>query len=186
MFYSAMTSDDIACGSQDAFFFFCALAPGGVLPYLSHIGTCLPKGYVFFCAVYVLKRVSRLCSFGMKSGMVFEGTTWVYERIYGFNWVSKIEKYANSKWMLRNLFWCCANLNNFLQARYENGRGFLGQVGKRVWKMTGFGLKQGQDLEVRAAHPLQDFPGLSPGTYSWIFRRHYPRTLYTLISVMMG
>ena len=45
-------------------------------------------------------------------------------------------------------FWCCANLNNFLQARYENGRGFLGQVGKRVWKMTGFGLKQGQDLEV--------------------------------------
>ena len=86
MFYSAMTSDDIACGSQDAFFFFCDLAPGGVLPYLSHIGTSLPKGYVFFFApVYVFKRVSRLCSFGMKSGMVFEGTTGVYERICSFN-----------------------------------------------------------------------------------------------------
>ena len=95
MFYSAMTSDDIACGSQDAFFLFCALAPGGVLPYLSHIGTCLPREYVFFCAVYVFKRVSRLCSFGMKSGMVFEGTTGVYERICRFN--PKKERKSNMR-----------------------------------------------------------------------------------------
>ena len=95
MFYSAMTSDDIACGSQDAFFFFCALAPGGVLPYLSHIGTCLPKGYVFFGAVYVFKRVSRLCLFGMKSGMVFEGTTGMYERICRFN--PKKERKSNMR-----------------------------------------------------------------------------------------
>ena len=36
--------------------------------------------------------------FGLESGMVFEGTTGVYERIYRFNskWVRKKEKYANS------------------------------------------------------------------------------------------
>ena len=146
----------------------------------------MPPQKVGFCAVFGQKTGIDFAHFGLESGMVFEGTTGVYERIYRFNWVSKNEKYANSKWMLRNLFWCCANLNNFLQARYENGRGFLGQVGKRVWEMTGFGLKQGQDLEVRASHPHQDFPGVSPRTYSRIFRRHYRRTLHTLISVMMG
>ena len=68
MFYSAMTSDDVACGSQDAFFFFCDLAPGGIYRYVS------PQRVCFFCAVYVFKRVSRLCSFGMKSG--------IFEEIY--------------------------------------------------------------------------------------------------------
>ena len=39
--------------------------------------------------------------FGLESGMVFEGTTGVYERIYGFNfkWVRKKEKYVNWKWI---------------------------------------------------------------------------------------
>ena len=36
--------------------------------------------------------------------MVFKGTTGVYDRIYC------LEKYANSKWILRNLFCCCSNL----------------------------------------------------------------------------
>ena len=37
--------------------------------------------------------------FDLESGMVFEGTTGVYERIYRFNSksVRKKEKYANSK-----------------------------------------------------------------------------------------
>ena len=50
--------------------------------------------------------------FGLESGMVFEGTTGVYERIYGFNskWVWKKVKYANSK-----CIW---------KARSENGYGF--------------------------------------------------------------
>ena len=30
-------------------------------------------------------------------------------------------------------------------------------------KMTFFGLKQGQDLENKAAHPHQEFPGVPPG-----------------------
>ena len=32
----------------------------------------------------------------------------------------KEKKYANSKWILRNLFCCCSNLSN-LKARSENG-----------------------------------------------------------------
>ena len=39
---------------------------------------------------------------------------------------------------------------------------FWGQVWKRVWKVTFFGLKLGQDLENRAAHPNQEFPGIPP------------------------
>ena len=36
-----------------------------------------------------------------------------------------------------------------------------GLVWKRMWKMTFFGLKSGQDLENRAAHPHQEFPGVA-------------------------
>ena len=39
---------------------------------------------------------------------------------------------------------------------------FRGLVWKQVWKITSFGLKYGQDLENRAAHPHQEFPGVSP------------------------
>ena len=65
--------------------------------------------------------------FGLESGMVFGETTGVYERIYRFNskWIRKKEKYANSKWILRNsfllVFWSTAVSNsgghNFLEAR---------------------------------------------------------------------
>ena len=43
---------------------------------------------------------------------------------------------------------------------------FRCQVWKRVWKMTFFGLKQGQDLENQAAQPHQKFPGVPPGELS--------------------
>ena len=38
----------------------------------------------------------------------------MYEGIYRFNskCERKKEKYANSKWILRNLFCCCSNLSN--------------------------------------------------------------------------
>ena len=39
---------------------------------------------------------------------------------------------------------------------------FRGLVWKRVWKIVFFGLKYGQDLENRAAHPHQEFPGVPP------------------------
>ena len=50
-----------------------------------------------------LKRDIHFAPFGLESGMVFEGTTGLYERLYRFNfkWVRKKEKYANSKWLWR-------------------------------------------------------------------------------------
>ena len=39
---------------------------------------------------------------------------------------------------------------------------FRGLVGKRVWKITFFGLKSGQDSENEAAHPHQEFPEVPP------------------------
>ena len=61
--------------------------PGGggkVLYYISYIGMCRPIG-LGFCAVLVLKTGIHFAHFGLESGMVFEGTTGVYERIYRFN-----------------------------------------------------------------------------------------------------
>ena len=53
--------------------------------------------------------------FGLEWGIVFEGTTGVYERIlfYRFNskWVRKREKYANSKWIW-SIFCFRSNLSN--------------------------------------------------------------------------
>ena len=45
----------------------------------------------------------------------------------------------------------------------KTGRDFKGLVWKRVWKITFFGLKSGQDLKNRAAHPHQELLGVSPG-----------------------
>ena len=41
-------------------------------------------------------------------------------------------------------------------------------VWKRVWKMTFFGLKWGQDLESRVTQPHQEFPGVSPGADTFL------------------
>jgi len=80
-----------------------AVRSRGVPPYISHIGMCRPQGYGFNSAPF---RSIDVAHFGLESGMVFEETTWVYERICRFNskWMRKKEKYANSKWILRNLF----------------------------------------------------------------------------------
>ena len=50
-----------------------------------------------------------------------------------------------------------------IQQRSENGMKFRVQVWKRVWKMEYFGLKLGQDLGNREAHPYQEFRGVPPG-----------------------
>ena len=49
-----------------------------------------------------------------------------------------------------------------IQQRSENGMKFRVQVWKRVWKMEYFGLKLGQDLGNRKAHPYQEFRGVPP------------------------
>ena len=72
----------------------------------------MPPQRVGFLRRFGLKTGVDFLQFGMESGMVFEETTGVYERIYQFNSKRKRkkEKYANFKWILRNLFCCRSNL----------------------------------------------------------------------------
>ena len=59
----------------------------GVLPYISHVDVCrlgaAPKGMVL--RRFGLKTGIDFAHFGLESGMVFEGTTGMYEGIYRFN-----------------------------------------------------------------------------------------------------
>ena len=58
---------------------------GGVFPFIGHIGMCRPHR-IGFLHCFDLKRVyTVLAHFGLELGMVFEGTTGEYERIYRFN-----------------------------------------------------------------------------------------------------
>ena len=54
---------------------------GAVLPYINHIGMCRPKGWGFLHH-FGLKTGVHSVYFGLESGMVFEGTTGVFELIY--------------------------------------------------------------------------------------------------------
>ena len=60
------------------------------------------------------------------SGMVFEGTTGVYERIYHFCFkcLRKKEKYANSKWILKHFFCYCSKLSTVM-IRFSTGGAYL-------------------------------------------------------------
>ena len=75
-------------------YFSCAAgrgAGGGCYSFVYAIYVCRPKG---------LRRFGRsIDHFGLESGMVFEGTTGVYEGICRFNskWIRNEEKFANSK-----------------------------------------------------------------------------------------
>ena len=109
----------------------------------------------------------RLCPFRSGIGYGFEGITGVYGGIYRFNSkrVRKKEKYADSKWNLRNTFCCCSNQGNFLDARSENGYGFYGLGLKTGVKNDIIWSEIGPGLENRAAHPHQGFPGVPPGLF---------------------
>ena len=75
-------------------YFSCAAgrgAGGGCYSFVYAIYVCRPKG---------LRRFGRsIDHFGLESGLVFEGTTGVYEGICRFNskWIRNEEKFANSK-----------------------------------------------------------------------------------------
>ena len=56
---------------------------GGVFPCISHILRCLSPQRVL--RRFGLKTGIDFAHFDLESGMVFEGTTGVYERIYRFN-----------------------------------------------------------------------------------------------------
>ena len=57
---------------------------GVVLSYVTYIGR-VPPPWVAFCPIFGLKTGIHFVHFGLESGMVFEGTTGVYERIYHIN-----------------------------------------------------------------------------------------------------
>ena len=90
------------------------------------------------------QRVWFLPHFGLKSGMVFEGATVVYERINRFRskWVRKRVREICEFGMhfLEVFFCCCSNLSNddiiSKRSGLKMGMDFRGQVWKRVWKMT--------------------------------------------------
>ena len=73
----------------------------------------VPPHRVGFLRRFGLKMSIHFANFALESGMVFEGTTGVHERIYRFNskWVRKNEKYANSKCIWR-IFCLRSNLSN--------------------------------------------------------------------------
>ena len=59
---------------------------GGALPYISYIGMCRPKGYgLWFLSRFGLKTGIDFDHYGLKSGMVYKGTTGAYKRICLFN-----------------------------------------------------------------------------------------------------
>ena len=60
--------------------------PGGrgALPYLNHVSMRRPKGYGF-CDVFGLTTGIDFAHFSLESGLNFEKTMGVYERIHHFN-----------------------------------------------------------------------------------------------------
>ena len=107
--------------------------PPGVLPAPGERGIPLYKPYryvphprVGFLRRFGLKTGIHLNYFRLESSMIFKGignygSVWTYLSFHS-KWVRKKEKYANSKWILRNLLCCCSNFQ-FLRD----------QVWKRVW-----------------------------------------------------
>ena len=58
----------------------------GVLPHINYTGMCSPPPHrVGFLRRFGLETGMQFVHFDLESGMVFEGTTGVYERIYRFN-----------------------------------------------------------------------------------------------------
>ena len=71
----------------------------GGIPLLYKLYRYVPAHRVGFLRRLGLKTGIQFVHFGLESGMVFEGTTELYERLYRFNSSRKKEKYANSKWL---------------------------------------------------------------------------------------
>ena len=67
----------------------CVCVCGGVLAYKSSTGMCHPILYGFFTflvnGLKTLYTYIHFAHFGLESGVVFKGTTGVYEHIYHFN-----------------------------------------------------------------------------------------------------
>ena len=86
-------------------------------------------------------RVGFLCGFGLKTGMVFEGTTGAYERIF-VSIPNEKERKRNMRTrnIFEDLFCLPSNLSkdDIISAQ---GPGLKTGNENGVWKMTFFGLK---------------------------------------------
>ena len=91
-----------------------------------------PPQRVGFLPRFGLKTGIHFAHFGLESGMVFEGTTGVYERIY----------HINSKWVRKGNMGIGNGFEDFfclrcnLRPGLKTGMEFRGLVWKRVWKIT--------------------------------------------------
>ena len=74
---------------------------------------------VGFLRRFGLKTGTEFAHFSLESGMVFEETTQVYERIDRFNskGIKKKEKYTNLNSILRNLFCWRSNLRRLVTSQ---------------------------------------------------------------------
>ena len=79
----------------------------GVLLYINHILRYAPPQGVWFLCLYGLKMGIDFAHFGLESGMVFGGTTGVYERIilsFQFQMNKKEREICEFKLDLKNFF----------------------------------------------------------------------------------
>ena len=82
-----------------------------------------PQGVGFFRR-FGLKTGLDFAQFGLESGMVFEETTGVYERIYRFNYkrMRKKKKYANLKWILIRATILCTPASDVHERQKQTAR----------------------------------------------------------------
>ena len=98
-----------------------------------------------------------------QSGMVFKGTTGAYKRICLFQLQMNSREREVSK--MYHSSWILPIDVDFVDAKLNYGKS---KVWKRLGKMACFGLKLGQDLGNRAAHPTENSEELSSGHFPYL------------------
>ena len=156
---------------------------GGCTPLCRLYRPCAaPSGSVFL-TLFGLKTGIHFAHFGLESGMVFEGTTGVYERIY----------HINSKWVRKGNMGIGNGFEDFfclrcnLRPGLKTGMEFRGLVWKRVCKITFLVRNRVRiDLENRAAHHHHEFPGVPPRDELPHFLRRFGALTPDSFSVELG
>ena len=121
----------------------------GGLPYVSHMGMCCTKEYGF-CAGY------RFCQFWPRIEYGFRGK-------HGSEWTYLSFQFQMNKKEIE----ICEFGENFKQHFFVGVWISLRPGLKKDVKNEIFWSEIGSGLENRAAHPYQEFPGVSPGFRVW-------------------
>ena len=107
----------------------------------------VPPHRVGFLRRFGLKTGIHFAYFGLESSMVFERELRIISTHLSFQFqMNKKEREICEFEVGLNSFFCLRS--NLILSK--------GQVWKRVWKITFFGPKSGQDLKFRAAHPTKN------------------------------